>query len=61
MRERTILIGGFSKDYAMTGWRIGYICAPREILSGIARIHPYVIMTAPTISQYGALESIKKL
>ena len=59
MRERTILIGGFSKAYAMTGWRIGYICAPREILDGIARVHQYVIMTAPTISQYAALEGLK--
>lgn len=59
MRKRTILIGGFSKDYAMTGWRIGYICAPREILTGIARVHQYVIMTAPTVSQYGALEALK--
>jgi aminotransferase len=58
MRYRTILIGGFSKDYAMTGWRIGFICAPREILDGIARIHQYVIMTAPTMSQYGALEGL---
>jgi aminotransferase len=59
MRARTILIGGFSKDYAMTGWRIGYICAPREILDGIARIHQYVIMTAPTMSQYAALEGLQ--
>jgi aminotransferase len=58
MRKRTILIGGFSKAYAMTGWRIGYVCAPREILSGIARIHQYVIMTAPTVSQYAALEGL---
>jgi aspartate/methionine/tyrosine aminotransferase len=58
MRERTILVGGFSKDYAMTGWRIGYVCAPREILDGMARIHQYVIMTAPTMAQYGALEGL---
>ena len=58
MRKRTILIGGFSKAYAMTGWRIGYVCAPREILGGIARIHQYVIMTAPTVSQYAALEGL---
>ncbi len=58
MRERTILIGGFSKDYAMTGWRIGYICAPREIMEGIARVHQYVIMSAPTMSQYAALEGL---
>ncbi len=58
MRERTILIGGFSKDYAMTGWRIGFICAPEAILDGIARIHQYVIMSAPTMSQYAALEGL---
>jgi len=58
MRARTILIGGFSKDYAMTGWRIGYICAPRELMEGIARIHQYVIMSAPTMSQYAALEGL---
>jgi len=58
MRERTILIGGFSKSYAMTGWRIGFACAPREMLDGIARIHQYVIMTAPTMAQFGALEGL---
>ena len=58
MRKRTILIGGFSKDYAMTGWRIGFICAPREILDAIARIHQYIIMTAPTMSQFGALQAL---
>lgn len=58
MRIRTILIGGFSKDYAMTGWRIGYVCAPKELLDGMARIHQYIIMTAPTISQYGALQGL---
>jgi aminotransferase len=59
MRERTILIGGFSKDYAMTGWRIGYACAPSEIMDGMARIHQYVIMTAPTMAQFAALEGLK--
>jgi len=58
MRERTILIGGFSKDYAMTGWRIGFACAPREVLEGLARVHQYIIMTAPTVSQYGALQGL---
>ena len=58
MRERTILIGGFSKDYAMTGWRIGFACAPREILEGLARVHQYIIMTAPSVSQYGALQGL---
>jgi len=58
MRERTILVGGFSKDYAMTGWRIGFACAPSGIMTGMARIHQYIIMTAPTMAQYGALEGI---
>jgi aminotransferase len=48
MRERTILLGGFSKDYAMTGWRIGFACAPEEILTGMLRVHQYTIMSAPT-------------
>ena len=58
MRERTILIGGFSKDYAMTGWRIGFACAPAAIMDGVARVHQYIIMTAPTMAQYGALEAL---
>jgi len=58
MRERTILIGGFSKDFAMTGWRIGFACAPRDILEGLARVHQYIIMTAPTMAQFGALEGL---
>ena len=59
MRERTILIGGFSKDYAMTGWRLGYACAPAEILGGMARVHQYIIMTAPTMTQFAALEGLR--
>jgi aminotransferase len=59
MRDRTILIGGFSKDYAMTGWRMGYACAPEEILAGLARAHQYIIMTAPTMTQYAALEALR--
>ncbi len=59
MRERTILIGGFSKDYAMTGWRIGFACAPEKIMDGIARVHQYIIMTAPTIAQFGALVALE--
>jgi len=58
MRERTVLIGGFSKDYAMTGWRIGYACAPKGIMEGIAKVHQFVVMTPPTIAQYGALEGL---
>ena len=59
MRRRTVLMGGFSKAYAMTGWRIGYICAPSEILEGILKVHQYVIMSAPTMSQDAALEALK--
>jgi aminotransferase len=59
MRRRTVLMGGFSKAYAMTGWRIGYICAPSEILEGILKVHQYVIMCAPTMSQDAALEALK--
>lgn len=58
MRQRTVLIGGFSKDYAMTGWRIGYAAAPREILNGLVKIHQYTVMTAATMAQYAALEAI---
>ena len=59
MRRRTVLMGGFSKAYAMTGWRIGYICAPSEILEGILKVHQYVIMSAPTMAQDAALEALK--
>src|SRR5829696_1892297 len=51
MRERTILMGGFSKAYAMTGWRVGWMCAPHEILEGIVKVHQYGIMSAPTVAQ----------
>ncbi len=58
MRERTILMGGFSKAYAMTGWRIGWVAAPAGILEGMLKIHQYGIMTAPTIAQDAALVAI---
>lgn len=58
MFERTILIGGFSKAYAMTGWRVGYLCAPAGILEGIVKVHQYAIMSAPTTAQDAALEAI---
>jgi aminotransferase len=57
-RRRTILLGGFSKDYAMTGWRIGYACAPSEIIQGMTRIHQYTIMSAPTTAQDAALQAL---
>jgi aminotransferase len=59
MRQRTILLGGFSKNYAMTGWRAGFACAPAELLKGLVRIHQYTIMSAPTMSQLAALEAIQ--
>jgi aminotransferase len=58
MRERTILIGGFSKAYAMTGWRVGYLAAPAAILEGIVKVHQYGIMSAPTTAQDAALEAL---
>jgi aminotransferase len=58
MRERTILMGGFSKAYAMTGWRIGWLAAPAEIVEGILKIHQYTIMTAPTVAQDAALVAL---
>jgi aminotransferase len=59
MRERTILLGGFSKAYAMTGWRLGYLCAPEALLEGVMRVHQYVMMSAPTMAQYAALEALR--
>ncbi len=58
MQERTVLLGGFSKAYAMTGWRVGWVCAPSDILEAMMKIHQYVIMSAPTPSQYAALQAI---
>lgn len=59
MKERTILINGFSKAYAMTGWRLGYACGPEEILKQMVKIHQFAIMCAPTTSQYAAVEALK--
>ena len=59
LKRRTILLGGFSKDYAMTGWRIGYACGPADIIQGLVRIHQYTIMSAPTTAQDAALEALK--
>lgn len=59
MKERTILINGFSKAYAMTGWRLGYACGPKEIIKQMTKIHQYAIMCAPTTSQYAAVEALK--
>ena len=60
MKERTILINGFSKSFAMTGWRLGFMCAPKELIAGIKKIHQYTIMCAPTASQYAAIAALKE-
>lgn len=59
MRERTILINGFSKAYAMTGWRLGFACGPANIIQQMTKIHQFAIMCAPTTSQYAAVEALK--
>ena len=59
MRERTILINGFSKGHAMTGWRLGYACGPEEIIQQMTKIHQFAIMCAPTTSQYAAVDALK--
>ena len=59
MRERTIVINGFSKSYAMTGWRLGYACGPEEIIRQMTKIHQFAIMCAPTTSQCAAIEALK--
>ncbi|MEO8626378.1 MAG: aminotransferase class I/II-fold pyridoxal phosphate-dependent enzyme [Candidatus Limnocylindrales bacterium] len=58
MRERTVLMGGFSKAYAMTGWRVGYVCAPADLLEGIVKVHQYEIMSAPTTAQDAAVVAL---
>mgnify|MGYP002399570372 FL=1 len=57
--ERTVLLGGFSKNYAMTGWRLGYVCAPKPISNAMYKIHQYMIMSAPTMAQVGAVAALK--
>jgi aminotransferase len=59
MRDRTVLLGGFSKSYAMTGWRIGFVAAPAGLMTGIAKVHQYGIMCAPTPSQFAAIEALR--
>ena len=58
MRDRTILIGGFSKAYAMTGWRLGYACAPSDLIDGMLKVHQYAIMSAPTMAQDAAVVAL---
>jgi aminotransferase len=59
MRDRTIVLQGFSKSYAMTGWRLGYAAGPSEIIAGMRKIHQYIIMSAPTSAQFAALEALR--
>ncbi len=59
MKERTVYLAGFSKSYAMTGWRIGYACAPAEVIEQMMKIHQYTVMCVPTAGQYAALEALK--
>ena len=60
MKERTIVVNGFSKSYAMTGWRMGYVCGPAQIISQMLKIHQYAIMSSPTTSQYAAIEALSE-
>ncbi|MCD8142254.1 MAG: aminotransferase class I/II-fold pyridoxal phosphate-dependent enzyme [Clostridiales bacterium] len=57
--DRTIVVNGFSKAYSMTGWRLGFLCAPKEICSQMVKLHQYGIMSAPTVSQYAAIEALQ--
>lgn len=59
MWERTVVVNGFSKTFSMTGWRLGYVCGPKEIIKQITKIHQYAIMCAPTTSQYAAIEALR--
>lgn len=59
MRERTVLVNGFSKTFSMTGWRLGFACGPKEIIKQITKIHQFAIMCAPTVSQYAAIEALR--
>lgn len=59
MKERSLVMNGFSKAFAMTGWRIGYACGPQDVIAAITKIHQYGIMSAPTMGQYGALEGLR--
>ena len=59
MRERTLVVSGFSKSFAMTGWRLGYVMAPPEVTEVLKKIHQYALMCSPTASQYGAIEALR--
>lgn len=59
MRERTLVVNGFSKAFAMTGWRLGYLCGPEPVIAQMVKIHQYAIMSSPTVSQYAAIEALE--
>ena len=59
MKDRTILLGGFSKTYAMTGWRLGWVCAPSRLIDAMMKVHQYIMMSAPTAAQYAAIEALQ--
>ncbi|MBQ2152310.1 MAG: aminotransferase class I/II-fold pyridoxal phosphate-dependent enzyme, partial [Clostridia bacterium] len=59
MKERTVIVSGFSKSYAMTGWRLGYALGPKEIIAQMTKLHQYAIMSAPTTAQYAAIEALR--
>jgi len=59
MAEKTIVLNGFSKAFAMTGWRLGYVCGPAELIAAMTKIHQYAIMCAPTMAQYGGIEALR--
>lgn len=59
MYDQTLVVNGMSKSYSMTGWRLGYVCGPRELIAQMTKIHQYAIMSAPTTSQYAAVEALK--
>lgn len=59
MKERTLIVNGFSKSHAMTGWRMGYVCGPKEIIQQMLKLHQFGIMSAPTVSQYAAIEAMR--
>ena len=60
MKERTVYLGGFSKSYAMTGWRVGYACAPAEVIEQMMKVHQYTVMCVPTAGQYAAIEALER-
>jgi len=60
LHERTIVVNGFSKCYAMTGWRLGYVCGPKPVIAQLTKLHQFAIMCAPTMSQYAAIEALKE-